>query len=53
VGGQRPPASRRPVRARRQQLHPGLPRGFTARRAADFLIAGSINGRRRRMVRSR
>ena len=35
VGGQRPPAARRAVRARRQQLHPRLPRAGAARRAAD------------------
>ena len=35
VGGQRPAAGRRAVRARRQQLHPRLPRADAGRRAAD------------------
>ena len=35
VGGERPPPARRPVRPRRQQLHPRLPRGRARGRAAD------------------
>ena len=49
VGDQRPPAGRRAVRARRQQLHPRLPRATTlADVQPTLIVAGSLNGRSRR-----
>ena len=46
VGGQRPAAARRAVRARRQQLHPRLPRSpALADVQPTFIIADSLNGR--------